>query len=242
MLRSDDRPQLPVGDAELGVIAAGGDPVADADLLPRRRELAAGDLTGGDADLVRESVDLRDLLAGVGDHQLAAHGTCGERRGPLDLAGVHDHEPAAHELVEDLTSSLTTAHPQRQVGVLRIGEAADPLELDDAIGCVASREVEHSPASDGGELVPVADQRHLGAGVVGELEERAGGVLVEHPGLVDDEEGTAVQPRRTGRRRHPSPPTVRVPAVAVLVQQPRHGVRCPCRPHRPRPGRPSWSA
>ncbi len=153
-------------------------------------------------------------------------GTCSERHGPLDLAGVHDHEPAAHQLVEHLTSSLTTAHPQRQVGVVRIGEPTDTLELDHAAGCVAGREVEHSPASDGGELVAVADQRHASAGGVGELEERPGGVLVEHPGLVDDQDGTAVQPWRIGRRCHPSPATVLVPAVAVLVQQPRHRVRC----------------
>ena len=128
-------------------------------------------------------------------------------------------------ITEDLPRLLTTPHPQREVGVLRIGEAADPFELDDAIGCVAGREVEHSHASDGGELMAVADQSHASAGGVGELEERPGGVLVEHPRLVDDHYGTAVEPWRIGRRCHPSPATVLVPAVAVLVQEPRHGVR-----------------
>ena len=33
----------------------------------------------------------------------------------------------------------------------------------------------------------VAEEHHLGTGAVGDREECAGGVLVEHPGLVDEE-------------------------------------------------------
>ena len=42
--------------------------------------------------------------------------------------------------------------------------------------------------------MPVADQRDPGAGLVGDGEQGAGGVLVEHPGLVDQEQVTGPQP------------------------------------------------
>ncbi len=50
--------------------------------------------------------------------------------------------------------------------------------------------VEDAAAADGGELVAVADERDPCAGLVGDGEQRAGGVLVEHPGLVDEQQVT----------------------------------------------------
>jgi hypothetical protein len=44
--------------------------------------------------------------------------------------------------------------------------------------------------------VAVAHQREGCAGLVGQLEERAGGVLVEHSGLVDHQECPVVEPGR----------------------------------------------
>ncbi len=72
-------------------------------------------------------------------------------------------------------------------------------------------EVEHAAAADRGQLVPVTDQRDPRAGLVGDGQQRAGGVLVEHPGLVDQQHVTASgsQPGR-GRR----PVSGRFPAVA----------------------------
>ncbi|WP_231482777.1 hypothetical protein [Nocardioides sp. URHA0020] len=126
VLRADHGPEFPVGHTEVGVVATGGDAIADADLLPRRGELPTGDRTGGNAELASDPVDLRNLLARVGDHQVTVRGARREHSGPLDAAGVHDHKTSADELVEHLTSSLTTAHLQRQVGVLRIGERRTP--------------------------------------------------------------------------------------------------------------------
>ena len=67
-----DGPGVAVGDAEVAVVASGGDPVADADPLTRRGDDGSSEprpclmRTWCDA-----AVDLRDLLAGVGDDQLA---------------------------------------------------------------------------------------------------------------------------------------------------------------------------
>jgi hypothetical protein len=101
----------------------------------------------------------------------------------------------------------------------------DALELDQPTRRESGGQVEHSPASDRRQLVPVADQRHPSTGGVGELEQCAGRVLVEHPGLVDDQEGAAIEARRVGCRLRPLPAPVLVPAVTVLVQEPSHGVR-----------------
>ena len=75
---------------------------------------AVGCLARDDADLVGETVDLRDLLAGVGDHQLTARCLCGEDATvrSTSLAWI-TMTTSAHQFVEHLTRSLTTAHPQR---------------------------------------------------------------------------------------------------------------------------------
>lgn len=66
---------------------------------------------------------------------------------------------------------------------------------DSSSRCASGGEVEDAAAADGGELVAVADERDGGAGVVGDREECAGGVLVEHAGFVDEEHVAGEQPR-----------------------------------------------
>lgn len=89
-LGSDDGPGLPVGDVGVVVVASGGDAVADADALARGGYDGVGDLADARAHLVGEAVDLGDLLAGVGDDEVAAHCAHREFLLPLDIAGVDD--------------------------------------------------------------------------------------------------------------------------------------------------------
>ena len=52
----------------------------------------------------------------------------------------------------------------------------------------ACGEVEDAAAANGWELVAVAEERDPRVRSVGDGEQRAGGVLVEHAGLVDEED------------------------------------------------------
>ena len=102
---------------------------------------------------------------------------------------MEDDLAALEEGVEDLTRPLTSAHEQAEVGVRGIAEPVDRLEL--VVGCgshPACGEVEDAAAADGWELVAVAEERDGGVRSVGDGEQRAGGVLVEHAGLVDEED------------------------------------------------------
>ena len=56
-----------------------------------------------------------------------------------------------------------------------------------ARGGVPGGEVENAAATDGGELMTVTDEREPGSGLIGDGEERARRVLVEHPGLIDQQ-------------------------------------------------------
>src|SRR4051794_2872673 len=89
------------------------------------------------------------------------------------------------------------------------------------------------PAANRGQLVAVAEQRDPHVALVGDGEQRAGGVLVEHAGLVDDEQVPGEQPRGLGRAGvegaggrvalpggQPGPDAVIGPAPAVLEGQP----------------------
>jgi hypothetical protein len=95
-------------------------------------------------------------------------------------------------------------------------------------------EVEDAAAADRGQLVPVAEQRHPHPALVCDGEQGAGGVLVEHAGLVDDQQIPWPQSRGLLRAGvdpagdriglpglEPGPGAVGVPAPAVLVGQPR---------------------
>ncbi len=62
--------------------------------------------------------------------------------------------------------------------------------VEGQVGCrvdLAGGQVQDAAAADGGQLVPVAKQRQADLALVGDGQQRTGGVLVEHPGLVDDQ-------------------------------------------------------
>ena len=76
----------------------------------------------------------------------------------------------------------------------------------------------------------VAEERDAGMRLVGDREQRAGGVLVEHPGLVDDQHITGKQPSTrigtdAGCKLGVSPVAVLISPVAVLVDEPGCGER-----------------
>jgi hypothetical protein len=113
-------------------------------------------------------------------------------------------------------------------GVLGVGEPVGDVEVDQRLDRhPPGGQIEDSPATNGGELVTIAQERHPGAHLVGDHQQRHGGVLVEHPGLVDHKQIASTEDRV--RRRHrvgvPGPAPILVPPEAVLVDQPRSG---PC--------------
>ena len=137
-----------------------------------------------------------------------------------------DDDLAAFEKgVEDLTRPLTGAHEQAEFGVRGIAEPVDRLELVVRFGShPACGEVEDAAAADGRELVAVAEERDDCVRSVGDGEQRAGGVLVEHAGLVDEEDVAGEQAcAGLGRGVGLRPVPVLVPAVAVLVDEPGGG-------------------
>ena len=70
--------------------------------------------------------------------------------------------------------------------------------------------------------MPVAHERDPGLTLVGDLQQGAGGVLVEHSGLVDDQQITAAQDCSWVKRLGvgPGPVAVVVPAPSPLMGQP----------------------
>ena len=77
--------------------------------------------------------------------------------------------------------------------------------------------------------MPVPHQCQPSAGLVGDGEQSPGGVLVEHPGLVDEQDVTGQQPGFEVRIVwfDSGPAAVVVPSEAVLVGQPRRRERVP---------------
>lgn len=192
-----DRPEVAVGDAEVAVVEAGGDAVAESDAFASSGDRFTDPIATGLSSVADGGVDARDLFAGVGDDQLVAAGTdVGDGGRAFDVAGVHDDLPALEEGVEHGARTFAGAHQEADVGVRLIAEAVDGLELEVRLGRRPSGgKVEDAAAADSGELVAVAEERDGGTGVVGDREERAGGVLVEHAGFVDEEYVAGEQPR-----------------------------------------------
>lgn len=137
-----DGPGLAVGDLEIRIVAAGGDAVADPQLL------AAGGRDGACALLVSAlvadgGVQVRHLLPPIGDDEIAAGTDFGERRGALDVGGVDGDLPASMEFVEHAGRVLALPHPQTQRGVVRVGEPMHLLQRDDGCGvCPADGVIE----------------------------------------------------------------------------------------------------
>jgi hypothetical protein len=225
-----DGPGVTVGDCEVAVVASGGDPVAEPDPLTTARERLTSSrtrlLTSAVAAVANGCVECADLVAGVGDDELVAVGADrGQGCRAFDLAGMDDDLAAFEKRVEDLTRPLTGPHQQAEVGVRGIAEPMDRLELVVRFGShPACGEVEDAATADGRELVSVAEERDGGVRSVGDGEQRPGGVLVEHAGLLDEEYVAEDQARAgLGGRVGPRPVTVLVPAVAVLVDEPSGG-------------------
>jgi hypothetical protein len=156
--------------------------------------LLTGLLTGAVAAVADGCVECADLLAGVGDDELVADvSTCGADRGQgcgaFDVAGMDDDVAAFEEGVEDLTGTSHRSHEQAEVGVGGIAEPVDRLQRVVRFGShPACGEVEDAAAADRRELVAVAEQRDDCVGLVGDGEQCAGCVLVEHAGLVDEQD------------------------------------------------------
>src|ERR1035437_465525 len=205
-----------------------------------------------------------DLLTGLSHRQyplLAADDArgCqnGQSLGAFRLRGVDADLVASQQGVEDptrclasrLTPTLTSrrstgldgftgAHREADPGVLGIAEPVDDIQGQAGLGCgPADGEVKDPAAAHCGQLVAVPDERDPGPGLVSDSQQGAGGVLVEHPGLVDQQQVTGRQ-RRLRRRagvglggvrvavtvtlagRQSGPDAVVVPAVAVLMGEP----------------------
>ena len=93
------------------------------------------------------------------------------------------------QFVEHGRGVVPLPHPETQGGVVGIGEPLHLLERDGG-GRVRPGDgvIEYAASTDCGELVPVTDERNAGARLVGGRQECTGGVLVEHPGLVDQQQ------------------------------------------------------
>ena len=110
-----DGPGLAVGDLEIGVIAAGGDAVADLQLLAAGGRDAACVVVGvplASALVADGGVQVRDLLPSTGDDQIAAGTDFRERRDALDIRGVDGDLSAAMQLVEHAGRILALPHLQ----------------------------------------------------------------------------------------------------------------------------------
>ena len=88
--------------------------------------------------------------------------------------------------------------------------------------------IEHATTPDSVELVAVTNECDPCTGLVGDGQERSGGVLVEHSGLVDEEEVPGPEIGRSPGLRvwFAGPVPISVPTPAVLVDQPSGGVAC----------------
>lgn len=100
-----------------------------------------------------------------------------------------------------------------------VDEAVHDVDGDD-LG-PAGGVLEHSPTPDRGQLVPVADQRDPHAVFVGDHQQCVGGVLVQHAGLVHQQQVPRLQAQPRTR------PGVAAAGLRVGVTGPRP-VQVPC--------------
>ena len=130
-----------------------------------------------------------DLIVGVRDHDRSvaflagAGGETGKRADPVGVGGVDVDLVAGEQYVEYCAGVVAGAHGKAQLGVVLVrhrGERAVPGDdgADEAMhrvefpagvrGHLSGGQVEHSPAADGGQLVPVTDQRDPSVVFVGD--------------------------------------------------------------------------
>ena len=105
--------------------------------------------------------------------------------------------PAGDEVSEHRCRIFPGPHPQGQVCVVRVRGAvggAEPVHRGqfDLGGRPFRDHVQDAAAADGGQLPPVPDEHHAGVGFVSNVQQSAGGFLIEHAGFVDDEDDVTV--------------------------------------------------
>jgi len=79
---------------------------------------------------------------------------------------------------------VAAAQTEARLGLPAVGEAVDLGEFEGAVGMGEVRE--HPAGSDGVELVMVAGEQHLAAGVDDQPGNRVEVVSARHGGLIDD--------------------------------------------------------
>ena len=189
----------------MAVVAAGGDPVPDADPLPRRDDrVHLVDPTFGDQPVADGRVELGHLLAGVGHDGHALTVGLRRRGGPHQpgakfLGVAMDPDLAAGQQgIEHLAGVIAGAHGQGQVRICGVGQGAavgagagepvQPLQFPVGIGVdLADGEVEDAAAAHRSHLVAITEQCGAHLTLVGDGQQGVGGVLIQHSGLVDDQ-------------------------------------------------------
>ncbi len=132
-----------------------------------------------------------DLVAGVGDdpHPIGwvgcVAGPCvlggdvAECCASFDVIGVDGDTTLLVEGVEDLTGVLAGAHRHGEGGILRMVNGRGLQGEVRVLGYGLRGVVQDPAAAHGGKLVPVAEERDPGAGLIGDAQQGAGGVLVQ---------------------------------------------------------------
>ena len=119
-----DRPLVTVGDAEVAVVAAGADPVADADVLAAAR----GDVASWRArrrsicrsrTAALRAATCSRVSAMTWDAGGGFAGDLDDSGEAFDLGGVDDDLAPLEQRVEHLVGTLAGAHEQGEVGVRR---------------------------------------------------------------------------------------------------------------------------
>ena len=183
--------------AQTPIVLSGHHLVADAGVLPAGDvDPRFADLSGRDPICSGATVELGDGRAVAGDHQggqasvdVGLPGRVQLRDEPLAVAAA---DPLVLLVGADRVLA-TLAEQQRGLLLPGVTKPAHVGELRGARPAVADQGGEHAARLDGGELVGVADQQQLRAGVAcgaGELleRERSG-----QRGLVDDHDLTGAQ-------------------------------------------------
>ena len=108
-------------------------------------------------------------------------------------------------------------------------EPVDRVQIDTRVGVdPAASEVEHAAAADRGQLMPVADQRNPGTGLIRDGQQGAGGVLIQHPCLIDKQQTPGRSRASSPPPRYTAPVTGSTSPGCRRVQAPVASQRQPC--------------
>lgn len=168
---------------------------------------------GGAPTHAGEVVELGDVVAAPGDHdRVVADVEVGlpcRRRGQQGVPAVG--------VLADAAVVGVPGHGDGRVARAELFERSALVEVPladvlvqgvDGVGIAGEQGFEAAAGADGAELVVVADHDHLGPVQLRGREQSQHGVVVQHPGFIDDEDGPVVeglvavaeapQQRRTG--------------------------------------------